>query len=164
MSRATVPMERAEIERRIPHRDPFLFVDRVLSLEYEDAALGTARAPIAITGEWTVAPTRDFFQGHYPGFPVTPGVILCEHVLQTAALLLSERGVDFEVGAGVPVLARLERAKFRRMVRPGERVVTRVEMGAVVGPAFYLSGKAAVDGKAALELRAAMTHAAGTPA
>src|SRR5262249_50463976 len=137
MNRTPTLLDRAAIEARIPHREPFLFLDRVVGLDAE------ASKP-TLLAEWRVPETSFFFRGHYPRHPVTPGVILCEHVFQAAAILLSERGVSFAPEAGVPVLARIEKAKFRRMVRPGETLATRVELVQEVGPAFYLEGKAAV--------------------
>jgi len=154
----STPLDRAAIEARIPHREPFLFLDRIL----EFGPAGAPRAETsALVSEWTVPPQADFFRGHYPRFPVTPGVILCEHAFQSMAILLQERGVSFDLGDGVPVLARVEKAKFRRMVRPGETVRTKVEMAEVIGPAFYLAAKTSVGAELALEIRAAMTHAQG---
>jgi len=155
MTRTQTPLDRQAIEARIPHRPPFLFLDAVLALEGDP--------PTELSASWRVPEASDFFRGHYPGNPVTPGVILCEHVFQACAILLCERGVSFELEDGVPVLARIERAKFRRMVRPGETVSTRVTLAQTVGPAFYLEGRAAVEGAAALELRCALTHARPAP-
>jgi 3-hydroxyacyl-[acyl-carrier-protein] dehydratase len=152
MTVARVPLDRAAIERAIPHREPFLFLDRIVEL-------GADEPSSTLTAEWRVPETSDFFRGHYPGNAVTPGVILCEHVFQAAAILLSVRGVSFDPVDGVPVLARIEKAKFRRMVRPGETLRTRVELAETAGPAFYLEGKAAVGAELALELRFALTHA-----
>ena len=82
---------RAEIEARIPHRDPFLLVDRIL--ERDERAIRT---------EWTVPPDADFFRGHYPGEPLLPGVLATEFVVQSGALLVCEP--DAEWLADVPVL------------------------------------------------------------
>jgi 3-hydroxyacyl-[acyl-carrier-protein] dehydratase len=139
-------LERAAIEGYLPHREPFLFLDRVVALERE----GT---PPALTAEWCVPATADFFRGHYPGNPITPGVILCEHTFQAAAVLLCASGEVFGATRDVPVLARIEKAKFRRLVRPGELLTTRVTLVEKVGPASFLEAKSAVDGATALELR-----------
>jgi len=144
---STKTLDRAAIQRAIPHRDPFLFLDAILEVSDE-----------ALVSEWRVPESAEFFRGHYPGNPVTPGVILCEHVFQSAAILLAERGVSFDPKDGVPVLARIEKAKFRRMVRPGERVRTNVRVAEIVGPAYYIEGRANVDDALALELRFALTH------
>lgn len=163
----TTVLDRAAIEARLPHRPPFLFVDRVV-------ALAPDATPPALTAEWRVPADADFFRGHYPGNPVTPGVILCEHAFQSAALLLAERGTVFGAvhrtsgpGAGVPVLARIEKARFRRIVRPDETVVTEIRLTESVGPAAHLAARVTVDGATALELACVLMRAStdgGAPA
>ena len=124
---------RAEIEEAIPHRPPFLFVDAI-----ED------RGEDWLETRWCVPEDADFFRGHYPGQPVTPGVILSEHCFQTAALLISNALGGFSPEDGVPVLTKIEGARFRRMVTPGETVTTRATVADRVGPAWYM--KARVQG------------------
>jgi 3-hydroxyacyl-[acyl-carrier-protein] dehydratase len=125
-----------------------LFLDRV--------AFG-GEGPVA-TASWRVPGSAGFFRGHYPGNPVTPGVILCEHAFQAAAVLLSEHGQSFGPERGVPVLARIEKAKFRRMVRPGETLATEVRLVDTVGPAFFLEAKTSVGAEVALEVRCVLTR------
>ncbi|NOT29816.1 MAG: beta-hydroxyacyl-ACP dehydratase [Planctomycetes bacterium] len=146
-------LDRAAIEARLPHRAPFLFLDR--------AWMDGAGAPAAtLIAEWRVPESADFFRGHYPGNPLTPGVILCEHAFQAGAVLLCERGARFGATSDVPVLARIEKAKFRRMVRPGETLTTKVVLVESVGPASYLEAKASVAGELALEVRCVLSRAA----
>lgn len=117
---------RAEIEALIPHRDPFLFVDRIVE-----------RAADRIVTEWDVPADLPAFRGHYPGEPVLPGVLISEFVFQSAACLFAS-GAEPRVDArAVPVLTRIEDARFRRVVRPGDRL--RAEVGVVerVGPARF---------------------------
>jgi len=140
-------LDRTGIEGLIPHRPPFLFLDRVVE-----------RDDLELVAEWRVPETADWFRGHYPGNPVTPGVILCEHVMQTAAVLLAVRGVSFAPEDGTPVLARIEKAKFKRMVRPGEVLTTRAALKEQVAEAYFMEGKAAVGGEPALELRFTLTR------
>ena len=147
------PLDRAAIEERLPHREPFLFLDRILSAD-------PAASPPTLCAEWRVPETADFFRGHYPGNPVTPGVILCEHAFQAAAVLLSESGTSFGAQENVPVLARIERAKFRRMVRPGETLETRVRLVESVGPASFLEARVSVGQALVLELRCVLSRAA----
>lgn len=147
-------LARAEIEAWLPHREPFLFLDRIVALEPE------AAAP-ALTAEWRVPENADFFRGHYPGNPITPGVILCEHAFQAAAVLLCQRGAVFGATRDVPVLARIEKARFRRLVRPGETLTTRVVLAETVGPASFLEGKSSVAGATVLELRCVLSRAGG---
>ena len=145
-------LDRAAIEARLPHREPFLFLDRVVALEAE------GEHP-SLTAEWRVDAAAHFFRGHYPGNPITPGVILCEHTFQAAAVLLSARGTAFGATSDVPVLARIERAKFKRMVRPDETLRTRVTLVESVGPASFFEAKAKVGEETALELRCVLSRA-----
>jgi 3-hydroxyacyl-[acyl-carrier-protein] dehydratase len=154
MTTSQTVLDRAAIEARLPHREPFLFLDR---FEIEPAAT-RAEIPSA-KAEWRVPEDADFFRGHYPENPVTPGVILCEHAFQAAAVLLTELGQSFGSMRGVPVLARIEKAKFRRMVRPGETLHTRVSLVETPGRAFYLEGASECAGERVLELSFALTHA-----
>ena len=92
----------------------------------------------------------DFFiQGHFPGFPLVPGVILCECCLQSGAILLSQ----FTPKDGsVPVATRIDGAKFKRMVRPEETIEIDVTLNEVVSNAYFMTGKVTVDGKLAARL------------
>jgi len=110
------------------------------------------------TASWRVPEDADFFRGHYPGNPVTPGVILCEHAFQAAAVLLAELGHAFGAVRGVPVLARIEKAKFRRIVRPGESLRTEVQLADRAGPAAFLEAKAWVGEELALEVRCVLAR------
>jgi len=154
MTTTPTVLDHAAIEARLPHREPFLFLDRIVALEL-------AGERPSITGEWRVPPEAYFFRGHYPGNPVTPGVILCEHSFQTGAILLAELGTKFGATSGVPVLARIEKAKFKRMVRPGELVVTFVERIEQVGRASFMAGSVTVEGKTAVELSCVLSRVEG---
>jgi len=153
MSPAT--LDRTAIEARIPHRPPFLFLDRIVEL-------GASATPPVLTAEWLVPESADFFRGHYPGNPITPGVILCEHAFQAAAILLSELDSPFGSTSDVPVLARIEKAKFKRMVRPGETLRTVVQRVEAVGPAHYLEASSTVAGTFAFEVRCVLSRVQGS--
>src|ERR1035438_83530 len=107
-------MERAEIEDVIPHRAPFLWIDRV-----EELAPGVRCAAV----KW-VDPEEPVFRGHFPGKPILPGIFLIEAVAQTAGVMLGT-GAAAEPGA-TPMLAAVNRFKFLHPVLPGQelRIVT----------------------------------------
>lgn len=131
-------MTRAQIEQAIPHRPPMLLVDEVVS-QTEDTIV-TRRMFHA---------DEYFFQGHYPGQPIVPGVILCEATVQSGAVLLA----GLMAGkAGVPVLTRMNEVKFRRIVRPGETLEMTVKLNEKLGDAYFLTGTAKVDGQTAARL------------
>lgn len=132
---------RAEVEAAIPHRAPFLFVDRVAE-----------RGEGSILTEWRVPEDADWFRGHYPGEPVTPGVLISEHAFQSGALMISGELGGFRPEDGVPVLAKIEGARFRRIVRPGETLLTTVRTREKVGPAWFLTGKVTCEGERVLEI------------
>src|ERR1700691_637562 len=100
-------LNREEIERLIPHRAPFLWVDEVVE-----------RTDRTIHARKFLDPNLDVFAGHYPHFPVFPGVLQCEAAFQAGALLVAQ--LVPSGGAELPVVTRLNNVKFRRMVRPGE--------------------------------------------
>lgn len=129
----------SEIERRIPHRAPFLFVD---AIESEDES--------HITTSWTPAPDADFFRGHYPGNPIVPGVLIMEMVFQSAALHFAGRAQqeDLDLSATQPVLTRVSGGKFKRMAAPGERLIAELALTEALGSARFM--KARVKNEAGL--------------
>lgn len=101
-----------------------------------------------------------FVQGHFPGFPLVPGVILCESCLQAGALLLAEKmdGDD----SMVPIATRMDGVKFKRMVRPGDTVEVTATLNEQVSNAFFMTGKMTLNGKLALRLDFACSVASTT--
>ncbi|MBM4090275.1 MAG: beta-hydroxyacyl-ACP dehydratase, partial [Planctomycetes bacterium] len=95
-----------------------------------------------------------FLQGHYPGFPLVPGVILCECAMQAGGVLLS---ACVSPDAGIPVVTRMENVKFRRMVRPGETVHVEVELREKVSRIYFLKARVQCDDKVAASLDFACT-------
>lgn len=119
-----------EVLRAIPHRPPFLFVDEVLEVR-EDGA----------TTAFTVREDLDFFQGHYPGNPIMPGVIICEAVFQSAAVFLVKKFSSGYSGIKVtPVLGKIMNARFREMVKPGDRLTIEVSIQEKLGMFFMCKG------------------------
>ncbi len=138
-------MSQADILNAIPHRPPMLLVDEILESTEN-----------RILCRKTFSETEYFTQGHFPNYPLVPGVILCECCLQAGAILLSR----FTPRDGsVPVATRLDGVKFKKMVRPGDTIQMDVTLTEVVGSAYFLTGKVTVDGKLAARLDFACTVA-----
>jgi len=137
-------MSRQQILDAIPHRPPMLLLDDVVEWETEH-----------IVCKKTFVGDEFFFQGHYPDFPLVPGVILCEAAMQAGAVLLSK----LIHSGGVPVAGRLNDVKFKRMVRPGDTILLDVTLDERMGDAFFLSAKVTCDGKLAVTLNFAVTVA-----
>ncbi len=133
------------ITNAIPHRPPMLLIDDIVSQDESN-----------IVCRKTFRAEEYFFQGHYPDFPIVPGVILCECVAQAGAVLLSQR---VSSASGVPVLTRMNDVKFKNMVRPGDMIEISVTLDEVVSNAFFLTGQAKVSGKQAVRLSFACTLA-----
>lgn len=138
-----------EICRLIPHRDPFLWVDEVVSLDAEK-----------IHARKFVSPDLDVFRGHYPGRPILPGVLLCEAAMQAGAILIATLPGEALPPGHVPVATRLNNVKFKQMVRPGDLLDIEVELTERLGQAFYLAAKVKVQNKLAVQLDFACTAAA----
>lgn len=139
-------MSLAEIHAAIPHRAPFLLVDEIVS-----------RDDRRIVCRKTFAGDEFFYQGHYPQYPLTPGVLLCEAAMQAGAILLSQQ---FDASAGgVPVATRINDVKFKRMVRPGETIDIEVELVERLSDAFFLKAKVSCAGKVAVRFEFACTLA-----
>lgn len=143
-------MSLERIYAAIPHRPPFLLVDEIIS-----------QGDNRIVCRKTFQPTEYFYQGHYPHFPITPGVLLCEACMQAGAILLSSHVSAKE--QGVPVATRMNDVRFKRMVRPGETVELEAELTERLGDAFYLKGRVRCEGKLAVSLEFACTLAALSP-
>ena len=123
----------------IPNRDPWLWIDEVLEL-----------TDTTIHARKHLSESLPVFQGHYPGFPLLPGVILCEACLEASAILIADLGVSTE--GRVPVATRMNNVKFRRMVRPGETIGVQVKLRDRLQDVFYLSGRVEVAGDVAATL------------
>jgi 3-hydroxyacyl-[acyl-carrier-protein] dehydratase len=118
-----------EVLRRIPHRPPFLFVDSIVS-EMADG----------LVAQRTWRAEEDFYGGHYPGSPITPGVILCESVFQAGALYLSRSVAGTAASAGVPLLVKISDVRFRSPVYPGDTVLVEVRKKDLMAGFYLMSG------------------------
>lgn len=128
-----------EILRRIPHRPPMLLVDEIV--DENETSIVTRK---------TFHADEHFVQGHYPGNPIVPGVILCECGAQTGAIFLAKLVGD---AAGVPVLTRLSDARFKHIVRPGDTVEIHVSLDERLQQAFFMTAKLLVGGKTAVRFQ-----------
>lgn len=136
-----------EVLDTIPHRPPFLFVDEIVELRENGA-----------TCRRTLRAEEFFYQGHYPQNPITPGVLLCEAVFQTGAIYLVKKlqAAGENAEGKTPVLCRIEEAKFKNMVFPGDTITIEVTMGEKMQSFYFMSGKVLKDGKAVLTIRYAL--------
>ena len=128
-----------EIKARIPHRPPFLWLDEVKEISEEQ-----------IVAVKQLAADEAVFAGHYPEFPVFPGVLQCEACFQAGALLISQVG-ELEEGK-VPVVTRQNNTQFRKLIRPGDTMEVSVQLTEKLANAFFLKGKVTVDGKVTCRL------------
>lgn len=138
--------EQDAIRKAIPHRPPMLLVDSIV--DQSDDKIHCRK---------TFSADEFFVQGHFPDFPLVPGVILCECAMQAGAILLASKAT---VESAVPVATRIDGVKFKKMVRPGDTVDVEITLNEQVSAAFFLSGKVSVDGKLAARLEFACTMAA----
>lgn len=115
----------------IPHRPPFLFVDEIVS-----------EGPDTLVARRTWRADEDFYRGHYPGAPITPGVLLCEAVFQTGALFMARQAQAAGTGSasGVPLLAKISDVRFRNPVYPGDTITIEVKRKEVLGGFTMMSG------------------------
>jgi beta-hydroxyacyl-ACP dehydratase FabZ len=132
-------MDIERILQVLPHRYPFLLVDRILEIQ------GTTR----IVGLKNVTINEPFFQGHFPGHPIMPGVLIVEAMAQAGGCLMM--GTMERPETKVVYFMGLDRVKFRRPVRPGDQLRLEVEVVQVRGPTCRMKGLALVEGKVAAE-------------
>jgi 3-hydroxyacyl-[acyl-carrier-protein] dehydratase len=130
-------MDMKEIQKLLPHRYPFLLVDRIIHLEPGAKATGIKNVTI----------NEEFFQGHFPGQPIMPGVLIIEAMAQVAGLLAFRSGAT---GKSVYFMS-IERAKFRRPVVPGDQLRFEINVLQHRGNVWKFSGSAYVEEKLAAE-------------
>lgn len=129
-----------QIKRLIPHRAPFLLIDRVEHVVLDSEA----------TGIKMVSGNEPYFAGHFPDFPVMPGVLIVEALAQTASVMVAATLPDLTAGKLV-FFTTVEKARFRVPVRPGDIVKLHVIKNTNKGPLWKFAGKASVDGKLVAE-------------
>ena len=133
---AATTIDVQEIMRRIPHRPPFLLIDRA-----EDFIANTS-----ITGIKCVTITEPFFQGHFPGAPVMPGVLIIEAMAQTGGLLMS-KSWDEDPEGKIILFMSVDNCRFRSPVYPGDVLKLEVAVARARHPVVKFTGRAMVDGR-----------------
>ena len=133
-------MDIQEIQRLLPHRYPFLLVDRVMEITVGQKLVAYKN----------VSFNEPFFAGHFPGHPVMPGVLILEALAQAAALL-AYKSADFDASRQVVYLMAIDGAKFRKPVVPGDRLVLTCEVLRNKGDIWKQRGTATVDGAVVAE-------------
>ena len=139
-----------DIQSLIPHRAPFLWIDEVLTCD-DNRIVARKRVPEDL----------DVFRGHYPQFPVLPGVLICEAAFQAGAILIAKSFPP--EGDHVPVVTRQNNTQFRRIVKPGETLDIEVELTERLSNAFFLKGKVSVGGETSVRVEFACAAARLTP-
>ena len=133
------PVEAGEIEKYLPHRYPFLLVDRVVHLEMEPEK--------KIRAIKNVTMNEPFFTGHFPGNPVMPGVLIIESIAQAAGMLANlDASLHGKTGE-LYYLVKIDKAKFTKTVLPGDQLVLEVTQNRILRSMGFYTGQALVDGK-----------------
>ena len=133
------PMATADIERimkLLPHRYPFLLIDRIIDMDRDESATGIKNVTI----------NEPYFQGHFPGYPVMPGVLIIEALAQTAGALCVHNSGQTEIPQIVYFMG-IDNAKFRKPVVPGDQLHLHVKKIRSRGPVWRFSGQAKVNGQ-----------------
>jgi len=125
----------------LPHRYPILLVDRIIEIDPGKRIVGLKNVTI----------NEPFFQGHYPGEPVMPGVLILEAMAQAGALLLL---MDHKFKGRIPLFGAIDNVKFKRMVTPGDQLVSTLELEWFRGTVGKMKGTARVDGQIAATMEA----------
>lgn len=133
----TLPVDAEQIAAILPHRYPFLLVDRVIELVPE-------RSIVAIKN---VTFNEPFFQGHFPGHPVMPGVLIVEALAQASGLLIGLSGTHADRDDRIFYLAKVDNARFLKPVVPGDQLRLEVQLKRLIRGMGIFTARAVVDGK-----------------
>ena len=140
-------MEIAEVLQYLPHRYPFLLIDRVLAIE----------PGLSLTGLKNVSFNEPFFQGHFPQRPIMPGVLILEALAQATGILAFKTEDEMPDSKSMYYLVGIDKARFKRPVEPGDQLLLQVTLKRIRRSVGMFTGEATVDGKmvAAAELMCA---------
>ncbi|HHY50010.1 MAG TPA: 3-hydroxyacyl-ACP dehydratase FabZ [Alphaproteobacteria bacterium] len=134
--RALATLEINDILKYLPHRYPFLMVDRIIEIDGDETAIGIKN----------VTYNEPLFQGHFPGKPVFPGVLIIEAIAQTAGAIVMANEAERGTGKKLVLMLTIDRAKFRKPAGPGDRIefhIRKIHRRRTVG---RYEGRAMVDG------------------
>ena len=144
----------AEVLHRIPHRYPFLLVDRAENYVPNESIVGIKNVTF----------NEPFFEGHFPGNPVMPGVLIIEAIAQSGAVLMSKT-LDVSVEGKIIMFMSIDGVRFRKPARPGDQLRMKVIVTKQRGDIFKFRGETFIDGKLAAEAEfAAMVVTVAEPA
>lgn len=129
----------------IPQRDPFLFIEKIVD-----------RTENSITTSKLLTGNEDFFKGHFPGSPVFPGVLMCEAVFQTGALLMALKGESANESKKA-LVTRIQGAKFKNMAAPGDELLITVDFVEMLANAAFMKGKITANNKTVMTIEFAAT-------
>ena len=124
-------MNKEELKKILPHREPMLLVEEAEKVD-ENKAIGKYKVK---GDEW-------FLQGHFPGNPVVPGVVLCEMMAQACCVILSDKA-----SGATPYFTGLNNVKFKNKVLPGDELVTECEITKFKHPFYFATARGSVNGK-----------------
>ncbi len=139
-SNIEMPLDIKGILDLLPHRYPFILVDRIIEFEEK----------VSVTGLKNVSMGEPYFQGHFPGEPVMPGVLILEGMAQTGGILAYLSAPEM-IGEKLVYFAGLEKVRFRRIVRPGDQLIFKLKMIKYKSRLTKMAGQAFVDGELAAE-------------
>lgn len=128
-------MDLNAIKNILPHREPFLFVDEVLELSEK-----------RVVAKRLIKKSEYFFKGHFPAEPIMPGVLIVEAIAQTGGVMLLRK-----YSGAIPLFMGIDRARFRKIVKPGDTLVMEVELLQERGTIVKISGTAKVNGELVCE-------------
>ena len=129
----------------IPQREPFLFIEKIID-----------RSENSITTSKLLTGNEDYFRGHFPGAPVFPGVLMCEAVFQTGALLMALKGQSANESKKA-LVTRIQGAKFKNMAKPGDELLITVDFVEMLANAAFMKGKITANGKNIMSIEFAAT-------
>lgn len=131
-------MDKEQIKGIIPHREPFLLVDRIV--EYEEGRRAV--------GEWSLTGDEYFFKGHFPGEPILPGALMVESLAQVGCVVILNKP---ENKGKIVLFAGIDKIRFKSIARPGDTLRLEVELTKIKGPIGLGAVKATVDGQIAAQ-------------